>query len=136
MEHCVVLVVFVNVHYDLNALESCFYGAAVCIVCVCVYVFLLQKFMIGLNFADEQEAERFGNAVETKIHERVEKKRANSMFNSMILSLSLLSLLTSHHFLSPSLSLSLSHFVYSYKARRRGRSRRWRWRRRRRRPSC
>ena len=34
--------------------------------------------MVGLNFANEQEAERFGNAVETKINERVEKKRANS----------------------------------------------------------
>ena len=39
--------------------------------------FLLQKFMVGLNFANEHEAEKFGNAVETKIHERVEKKRAN-----------------------------------------------------------
>ena len=73
-------------------------------VCVCV-CFLLQKFMVGLNFADEQEAERFGNAVETKIHERVEKKRANSTFNSMILSL--LSLFTSHH-ITFSLSLSFS----------------------------
>lgn len=86
MEHCVVFVVFVNVHYNLNALESCFCGAAACTI-VCVCVFLLQKFMVGLNFADEQEAERFGNAVETKIHERVEKKRANSTFNSIILSL-------------------------------------------------
>lgn len=41
-----------------------------CVVC--------QKFMVGLNFANEQEAERFGNAVETKINERQEKKRANS----------------------------------------------------------
>ena len=39
----------------------------------------LQKFMVGLNFADEQEANHFGNAVETKINERVEKKRAGSM---------------------------------------------------------
>lgn len=42
------------------------------VLCLC------QKFMVGLNFANEQEAERFGNAVETKINERMEKKRANS----------------------------------------------------------
>ena len=36
--------------------------------------------MVGLNFANEQEAERFGNAVETKINERMEKKRANSEY--------------------------------------------------------
>jgi hypothetical protein len=53
--------------------------------------------MVGLNFANEQEAERFGNAVETKINERVEKKRASSSKCSRYRNTSL-----------PPLSLSLS----------------------------
>ena len=61
--------------------------------CVCIWLHplslscSLQKFMVGLNFADEQEAEHFGNAVETKINERVEKKRANSSMCCLLTSI-------------------------------------------------
>ena len=40
----------------------------------CICSFFCQKFMVGLNFANDQEANHFGNAVDTKIRERTEKR--------------------------------------------------------------
>lgn len=42
-----------------------------------VVCLLLQKFMVGLNFADEKEATKFNQAVEAKLQER-EKKASES----------------------------------------------------------
>ena len=63
--------------------------------------------MVGLNFANEQEAEKFGNAVETKINERVEKKRAGSRPHTHTLPLSLSHTHTHTHTHSLTLSAAL-----------------------------
>lgn len=46
------------------------------------YAFVYKKFVVGLNFANENEAEQFGNAVEKKISEEVERDKKKKIANS------------------------------------------------------
>ena len=39
---------------------------------------LYQKFMVGLNFSDEQEADKFHRAMETKIKDRHQRRQSKA----------------------------------------------------------